>query len=185
MARLAAELRSEIKGDTLVGHAATFRNYARIKNGWEGIARTAFDPVLKDDVPALFNHDMNLVLARTSAGTLRLATDESGLYFEADLGGQSYARDLRESIERGDVNGVSFGFVPDKFERSRFRDGRQLRTHTAMKRLLDVSPTTYPAYEEGTDLMLRSIDLAGLEPEPNKSRLVKARAAALFGGRTT
>lgn len=179
--RLNAELETEMRGNTLSGHAATFKTYARIGGGWEGIARTGFDQVLKDDVPALINHDMNLVLARTSSGTLKLATDDSGLYFEAQLGQQTYARDLRESVQRGDISGCSFGFVPGQVEHRKAKDGHQLRMHTRMKRLLDVSPVTYPAYE-GTDVLLRTLELEEFH-ESSRSRLIKARARVLFGDR--
>lgn len=159
MDRLYAECRAEVQGDRLSGHAAVFGTLARIRNGYEAVERSAVDAVLdRSDVRALVNHDPSKVLARQSAGTLKLATDESGLYFEIpNLPDTSYARDLRESVARGDIDGASFGFAPGKVRRSTAPDGRQVRTHVELGRLFDVSPVTFPAYE-GTDLALRHME---------------------------
>jgi HK97 family phage prohead protease len=175
--RLAVECRSEIRGDTLSGHAAVFDQIARLPRHWEALARTAFDEALErgDDAAALVNHDPSLILGRRSAGTLRLDVDRRGLAFEVDLPDTSYAHDLRTSIGRGDIAGMSFGFVPGKVTDGRARDGRQLRTHTSVARLLDISPVTYPAYQ-GTDLALRAVVL---DTEPNRQRLIRARARCL------
>lgn len=174
---LAVECRSEIRGDTLAGHAAVFDQLARLPKHWERVARSAFDEALErgDDAAALVNHDPSLILGRRSSGTLRLDTDAHGLAFEVDLPDTSYAHDLRASITRGDIAGMSFGFVPGAVTTGRAPDGRQLRTHTSVKRLLDISPVTYPAYE-GTDLALRALVI---EPESNRLRLIRARARAL------
>jgi HK97 family phage prohead protease len=177
--RLGAELRSELAGDRLSGHAAVFERLARLPSTYEAVARSAFDGVLDDDVRALVNHNPDNLLARVGAGTLKLSTDESGLYFEIpQLPNTTYAANLREQIERGDLNGMSFGFIPGTFAMSKAPDGLQVRTHTAVKRLLDVSPVTYPAYE-GTDLVLRQQTFD--QTETNQSRLIKARAAVLLG----
>jgi hypothetical protein len=175
--RLAVECRSEIRGDTLAGHAAVFDQLARLPRHWERMARSAIDQALErgDDAAALVNHDPSLIIGRRSAGTLRLDTDHHGLLFEVDLPETSYARDLRASIVRGDIAGMSFGFIPGADAWSKAPDGRQLRTHTSVQRLLDISPVTYPAYE-GTDLALRAVVI---DAEPNRHRLIRARARAL------
>jgi HK97 family phage prohead protease len=177
--RLAVECRSEITGDTLAGHAAVFDTLAQLPRHYEQMARSAFDEALErgDDAAALVNHDPSLILGRRSAGTLRLDVDRRGLAFEVDLPDTSYARDLRASITRGDIAGMSFGFVAGSHTWGRAPDGRQLRTHTSVKRLLDISPVTYPAYE-GTDLALRALVI---QPEPNRHRLIRARARLLEG----
>src|SRR5262245_12029043 len=97
--RFGVELRAEMAGDTLRGHAAVFGQMARIGAGWEDLGRSAFDAVLKDpstDVRSLINHDPTLLLGRQSAGTLRVSVDSEGLPFEVDLPNTSYANDLRE-----------------------------------------------------------------------------------------
>lgn len=182
--RIGAEFRAEVNGNSLAGHAAVWKGYAAIPADrpryYESLARSAFDRVLTQDVPALVNHDPSLILGRSSAGTLKLSTDDSGLYFEIpQLPNTSYANDLREQVSRGDITGMSFGFIPGDQTNGRAPDGRQLRTHTRIARLLDISPVTYPAYE-GTDLVLRHQTFD--DPlEGNRSRLIKARAAVLLG----
>lgn len=175
MLRAFAELRAEIRGDTLRGHAAVFGALARLPQHYEAIAPGAFTRALEGDTSdprALINHDPSLLLGRRSAGTLRLGVDSQGLEFEVDLGNQSYARDLRESVERGDLRDMSFGFMPGDDEYGRAKDGRQIRTHTSVRELLDVSPVTYPAYQ-GTDLQLRAYTF---DVPASPVRLIRARA---------
>lgn len=176
--RLYAELRAAVvKGDTLAGYAAVFDQATQIRGGWESIAPGAFDDVLArgDDVVALRDHDPTLLLGRTSSGTLRLRTDDQGLGFEVDLPDTAYAHDVRQLVARGDLAGASFGFLPGGDSLSTAGDGRQLRTHTAVKRLLDVSVVALPAYE-GTSVSLRSLLL---DPAPDRrSQLIRARHRA-------
>lgn len=176
--RFHAELRAaEVQGDTLAGHAAVFGQVAQIRGGWEAIGRGAFDAVLgrNEDVVALRDHDPALLLGRTSSGTLRLGTDDEGLTFEVDLPDTAYARDVRELVRRGDLAGASFGFLPGADEITTAPDGRQLRTHTSVKRLLDVSVVALPAYD-GTSVTLRS-----WRPSPGldrRTQLILARHRA-------
>jgi HK97 family phage prohead protease len=177
--RYNVEMRAEVDGNAIVGHASVFGQVANVGPHWEQIERTAFDQVLRStpDTRALINHDPNMVLGRTVSGTLDLDTDGEGLAFRVDLPDTSYANDLRVLVARGDVTGASFGFIPgdDRWERA--PDGRQLRTHTSVSRLLDVSVVTFPAYE-GAGVALRSADFH--HHHPNRSTLVRARARVLF-----
>jgi HK97 family phage prohead protease len=175
--RFHVELRAaEVAGDTLAGHAAVFGQLAEIRGGWEAIDPKAFDEVLTrgDDVVALRDHDPALLLGRTSSGTLRLETDDDGLTFEVDLPDTAYARDVRELVRRGDLAGASFGFLPGRDELGTGPDGRHLRTHTSVKRLLDVSVVAMPAYD-GTNVTLRSYEPPALS---NRTRLILARHRA-------
>lgn len=133
----------------IVGYAALFNKETELMPGLrERIAPGAFDDVLQDDVRALFNHDPNIILAR-SPKTLTLTVDEKGLRYEFTPPNTTDGNNLLESIERGDVNQSSFGFSikKDSFER---RDGAQVRTIEKVKRLYDISPVTYPAYQDTT-----------------------------------
>lgn len=123
----------------------------------ERISERAFNKALKErqDVRALFNHDPNLVLGRTAAGTLRLEKSLRGLDYNITPGKTTVARDVAEHIARGDVTGSSFGFVvlDQRFTHDKERnvDIREIRSVD----LLDVSPVTYPAYKS-TDAGVRS-----------------------------
>lgn len=156
----------EARGDgpgTIEGYAAVFHDESdpgteyklwddRDMVAVERIARGAFKRAIeeKEDCRALFNHDPNLgVLGRVSSGTLRLEEDEKGLRYEADLPDTTLARDLATSIERGDINGSSFGFVvrAESWRQDEAPDGRIRAVRTIEDvELLDVSPVTYPAY---------------------------------------
>jgi HK97 family phage prohead protease len=108
-----------------------------------------------EDVRHLINHDANLVLGRTTAGTTRLERDETGVRVLTDLPDTSYARDLEVSIGRGDVSQMSFGFrvVPcadgtpgDSWDFTNKPATRHLR---AIEKF-DVSTVTFPAYASTT-----------------------------------
>lgn len=131
------------------GYGAVFNQLSENLGGFrEQIAPGAFDSVLEDDVRGLINHDSNLILGRTSAGTLRLGIDERGLNYEIDLPETSYARDLGVSMARGDISQSSFGFFVEDDDWNEDSDGRVVRTITKVGQLLDVSPVTYPAYPQ-------------------------------------
>jgi HK97 family phage prohead protease len=141
------------------GHAAVFNSLSEDLGGFrEQIQPGAFAEAVKnDDVRALFNHDPNLILGRSKAGTLRLFEDEQGLAIEIDPPDTQIARDLMVSMERGDISQMSFGFSIRSGGQSwsKAEDGKKVRTLTNL-RLFDVSPVTYPAYTS-TDVALRSL----------------------------
>ncbi len=131
---------------TLRGHAAVFNVLSEDLGGFrERIAPGAFRDVLGADVRLLVNHKPDHVLARTRAGTLRLSEDTRGLAVEADLPDTTYARDLRESLRRGDLDGMSFRFKVGEEDWSN-EDGGEVRTVRLVERLEDVCLATYPAY---------------------------------------
>ena len=180
MNRFGAEFRAEVDGDTLTGTAVVFSSHAEVKGHLEAVTRAAFEEALgrDDDVKALVNHNPAMVLGSTRSKTLRLATDEHGLRFELDLPDTTYAHDLKELVGRNDVTGMSFGFIPHADAWGRAPDGRQLRTYTSFKRLLDVSPVAYPAYD-GTELYLRSMTFD--RPRTTaRSQLIRLRAAQIL-----
>ena len=152
-----AEFREE--GSTLKGHPATFNDVYDLGMFEERIAPGAFDNVMGDDVRALFNHDPNQILGRTTAGTLRISLDKQGLFSEIDL--PDSAVQLREAITRGDVTQMSFGFTvkKDEWEVLDEETGKERRTITEIGRLYDVSPVTFPA-NPNTDVALRSREAA-------------------------
>lgn len=179
MNRFLVELRAaSLDGRTLYGHAAVFGAHAQIRGAWETLAPTAFDEALRsDDVRALINHDPSKLLGSTSAGTLKVDTDDTGLVFEVQLPNTSYANDLRELVDRGDLRGASFGFIPGADEIGVAPDGRQLRTHTSVKHLLDVSAVTFPAYD-AAEVALRH-RLFRPPTDDLRTSLIRARHRAL------
>lgn len=168
----------EVDGNLkVVGHASVYNRLSENLGGFrEIIAPGAFDEVLENDVRALINHDSNLILARTTSGTLKLSVDEKGLRYEFDMPETSYGKDLAVSMERGDITQSSFAFTveEDKWET---KDGEDLRTITKVKRLFDVSPVTYPAYPDADDLVIAKRSLSvykeTLKREQEEKDLVK------------
>lgn len=158
-----------LTGNRLGGYAAVFGENADLgSRGVERVAVGSLDRALKtSDTRALYNHDPMYVLGRQSAGTLRLAADSQGLEYEVDLPKTSYAADLRELVERGDITGASFAFVPDVTE----YDAGVL-VHLDVADLVDVSPVTYPAYA-GASTEARSRPLVASR---QRSQLIRARA---------
>lgn len=144
----------------IAGHAAKFDVLSEDLGGFrERIAPGAFAKTITSaDIRALWNHDANIVLGRNKAGTLRLWEDISGLAYEVDAPETQLVRDMcLAPIGRGDVNQCSFGFVTvlDKWAKV---DGEWLRTLLEVE-LFDVSPVTYPAYQQ-TDVAVRSLEQA-------------------------
>lgn len=121
----------------------------------ERVARGAFARACRegDDCRALYNHNSDAVLGRTTSGTLRLEEDEKGLKYSVDLPDTTLARDLASLVDRGDINGSSFGFVVEQesWRESEEPDGKRVAVRTIESvRLLDVGPVTYPAYSSTT-----------------------------------
>lgn len=157
----------------LIGYAAVFyraddpgTEFEMWPGAVERIMPGAYDSALSrpDDVRALFNHDTDHVLGRTSAGTLRLSVDAVGLRYEIDMPETQFARDLAASIERGDISGSSFSFrdlkrtwIDDTSTPLEIREVHDVE-------LFDVGPVTFPAYDAASvSVAKRSRELASEE----------------------
>ena len=151
------ELREEGGTLTAIGYAATFNRLSSNLGGFvERVAPATFRSTLnQSDVRALFNHEADHLLGRSSTGTLRLSEDDHGLRYEIDLPATTLGRDVAELLRRGDISGSSFGFRTISDEWSETDDGYPLRTLTEVA-LRDVGPVTFPAYSS-TEASLRSL----------------------------
>ncbi|KKM07194.1 hypothetical protein LCGC14_1736420 [marine sediment metagenome] len=79
----------------------------------------ATEALKRSDPRLLYGHNSNslLPIARASAGTLRATETKKGVDIEADPPQKNQFVDaLIESIERGDVREMSFGFTVEKDE---------------------------------------------------------------------
>lgn len=159
------EVRLADEGRTVEGYAAVFNQPTMIGKVEEVVAPGAFEGRLDDDIVALFNHDWNMPLARSKngEGSLQVRVDEHGLYYRFELGNQTYAQDLAESIKRGDVRGSSFGFVVREDDYEKKSDGSYRRTIKKLARIADVSPVVNPAYPQ-TSVKMRDA-IAALEEQ--------------------
>lgn len=131
------------------GYFAVFDSNYEIAPGMsESIAPGAFDKTLSGDIRALINHDTTLVLGRTKANTLQLRTDSHGLWGHIDINpNDSDAMNLYNRVQRGDVDQCSFGFDIIS-EETDFREDGSIHWTIKEVELYEVSPCTFPAYEE-------------------------------------
>jgi HK97 family phage prohead protease len=139
---------------TVTGYAAVFNSRSNDLGGWfEVIKPGAFAKALSSgqEVRALFNHEPNYVLGSTKSGTLRLSEDDKGLRYEVDLPRTSYASDLVSLLERGDIRGSSFAFLPTATPTW----SGSVREVSEVE-LYDVSIVTSPAYDAATVISVRS-----------------------------
>ena len=169
------ETRTEKREDgstTITGHAAVFNQMSSDLGGFkEIIAPNAFANALNDenlDCRCLINHDPNLILGRSTSGTLRLEETNEGLQYSFDVPDTTYGRDLIISMERGDITQSSFAFTIEDDSWETTEDG-EVRTINKVRNLYDCSPVTYPAYPDADDLTLAKRSLAVYkEKEENK-----------------
>ncbi len=155
-------------GRTIEGYAALFNSRTEIWTGFfEEIAPGAFKNAIgKSDVRALFNHDQNRILARTSSGTLQIGEDSKGLWYRFEMPDTTEGNDLLVMIRRGDISQSSFAFTVRASEWIEEADGSTLRVITDCEMLYDVSPVTYPAYQDTSVTARKKAEEAPKKPEP-------------------
>ena len=162
----AGELVVETRSDgraAIVGYAAVYNRLSLDLGGFkEEILPGAFDRILAKrgkDVVALFNHDSNIVLGRSSSGTLELSSDDKGLRYVVTP--PVSRADVLELIQRRDVRGSSFAFTVGK-DGEAFRtgeDGKAVRQIREVSGLYDVGPVLVPAYPStSASVAMRSYD---------------------------
>jgi HK97 family phage prohead protease len=165
--RMADEQRKKIGG-----YAAVFNRYSDNLGGFiEQVAPSFFNKSRADgwpDVIARYNHDDNMLLGTTGAGTLNLQIDETGLLYEVDP--PQSRLDILELVGRGDVRKSSFAFrTYDQGDEWAVNDlGNVVRTLISGQ-LVDVAPVNRPAYPDST---------AGLRSAAGKALLAAQDLAA-------
>jgi HK97 family phage prohead protease len=164
------ELRSADDGAPLIGgYASVYETDSSDLGFIETMKTGAFEGRTSDDVVALFNHNADFVLARTTSGTLQLRNDERGLYFEAQLDTTDPDTErVLSKIRRGDVHQCSFAFTVAPGGDRWFEDGNTLRREiNTVGQLFDVSVVTYPAYPD-TSCFARDLVTAYAESRDGK-----------------
>lgn len=154
------ETRAAAAGIIISGYAARFYDPSdpgtetQIEpTKFERIAPGAFRAALqRDDVRALLNHNPDLLLGRTSSGTLRLWEDSKGLRYEIHPPDTEAGRTVAELIRRGDLTGASFAFKMIRQQlTTEHRNGRNVTIRTLLEVSLgDVSVATFAAYAGAT-----------------------------------
>lgn len=146
----------------LVGYASVFNSESVISDwfsDWrEEVSPGAFKKTIREgDIRALFNHDPNIVLGRNKAGTLELREDEHGLHTVIRPPDNEWGRPVMDAVRRGDVSGMSITFQVIKQQMEYPPKGTEGMPKRTIKeaRLMDVSPVTFPAFEQ-TEIAARA-----------------------------
>lgn len=163
------ETREDGENLSIEGYFAVFNSIYEIVPGMsESIAPGAFSKTLSGDIRALINHDTTLVLGRTKANTLQLREDNHGLWGHIDINpNDTDAMNLYERVKRGDVDQCSFGF-DILSEETDFRDDGSVHWTIKEVELYEVSPCTFPAYEE-TNISARAKEREDLIKRKNEA----------------
>lgn len=163
------ETREDGENLSIEGYFAVFNSIYEIVPGMsESIAPGAFSKTLSGDIRALINHDTTLVLGRTKANTLQLREDSHGLWGHIDINpNDTDAMNLYERVKRGDVDQCSFGF-DILSEETDFRDDGSVHWTIKEVELYEVSPCTFPAYEE-TNISARAKEREDLLRRKNEA----------------
>jgi HK97 family phage prohead protease len=146
----------------------------------EVIRPEAFKRTLNEgiDLRAFFGHDPDKVLGRQSVGTLQVHVDHHGVHVEIDPPSPPEPPNLLQSIERGDISGMSFSFqlMPGGDEVK--RENNQVVRYVEDMRVFEVSVVSMPAYEQtSVDVTLRARFADVFYPAPRIADL-HARAEA-------
>lgn len=169
------------RGKTITGRPIVFGQKTDL--GWydEIIERGALDTTDLKDVRLLVNHNVDMIpLARsrnnTENSTMQLTADDNGLLIRADLDTEnnSDSKSLYSAVGRGDIDGMSFMFTVDKDSWDDVDSDHPVRHIRSIKRVLEVSVVTFPAYSQASVQargLSDALDSAKESLESERSRL--------------
>lgn len=154
----------------ITGRPIVYNSLTDIGYFWEQIAPGALDHTDLRDVRLLINHDTSRIpLARSRRNnensTMQLIPVVEGMDFRADIDieNNAEARALYSAIERGDISGMSFMFIIDGEEWTDLDTDKPTRTITSISKVYEISAVTFPAYEDTSINVQRSLDNEALE----------------------
>lgn len=153
-------------GLMLRGHGAVFNKWTTI-DSWEGrfterIMPGAFTKTLKESgskVRLQFDHGQHPMIGSLPIGAIKeLREDAKGLFVEARLSDNWLVQPVRDAIDNGSIDGMSFRFqvVAETWAKE---DTDMPERSISEVRLIELGPVVWPAYA-GTDVGVRSSELA-------------------------
>ncbi len=157
------ELRKDGEGVKLSGMPIVYGKKSEDMGFIEYVdAGAAKKAIKRSDVRALYGHnsDTLLPIGRQSAKTLRLKELDEGVDIEIDPPKRnSFVDALIESIERGDIREMSFGFTVAKDEWTYPKNNKEpvVRHIIEFEQIYDVSYVTFAAYND-TSVALRKME---------------------------
>jgi HK97 family phage prohead protease len=141
------EVRTTADGHKQVsGYAIVFNSKSVDLGGFTEICSPSMlDRTLKEspDILLLRDHKQELLLGRTTAGTLELKTDARGLAFTVTLPKSAIGDDTAENVRLGNLTGCSFGFVTVSDDWVQTEDSKVVRTLLDID-LFEISITSFP-----------------------------------------
>ena len=148
--------RDEEHGSFLSGTPIVYEAWTDL--GWydERIADGALADTDLKDVRFLVNHNTDMIpLARSrnnnANSTMQMeVVDGVGMNIRVNLDTENNAeaQALYAAVERGDISGMSFMFTVDGDNWEDIDSNHPKRTITAIRRVMEVSAVTFPAYEQ-------------------------------------
>lgn len=177
--------RDEEHGSFLSGTPIVYEAWTDL--GWydERIADGALADTDLKDVRFLVNHNTDMIpLARSrnnnANSTMQMEViDGVGMNIRVNLDTENNAeaKALYSAVERGDISGMSFMFTVDGDNWEDIDSNHPKRTITAIRRVMEVSAVTFPAYEQ-TSISTRGLADA-LENAKASLESVKAEKRAI------
>lgn len=160
-------------GFTMEGYAAVFGAATRI-DSWEGrfdevIEPGAFKRSISLRTPVLqFDHGHDVATGSVPIGAIEeLREDDHGLFVRARLHDNARVEPIRQAIESGAIDGMSFRF---RVTREQWDETGDVPLRSIQEvDLFELGPVVFPAYE-ATTVGVRSL-LAGLSGD-ERSRLI-------------
>lgn len=177
--------RDEERGTYLTGTPIVYDAWTNL--GWydEKIADGALKDTDLKDVRFLVNHNTDMIpLARSrnnnANSTMQMeVVDGVGMNIRVNLDTENNAeaKALYSAVERGDISGMSFMFSINSDTWEDIDSDHPKRTITEIKKVMEVSAVTFPAYEQ-TSISARGLDEA-LENAKSSLESVKAEKRAI------
>lgn len=129
---------------TIEGRAIPFNTPSPNREGFrETIAPEAVEGVFeKSDVFLLYNHDKSkgfLARNKMGKGSLQIDVREDGVYFSFVPGSDNLSMYIKDRIQRGDLDEMSFAFTVESDTWVKGDDGVYDRTINKFERLYDLS----------------------------------------------
>ena len=153
----------EVRGNTIEGLAVPFERDSLMiaPDMVEVIDRNCEICYPDAGAVALYNHNSDMILGRTTNGTMELEPGDDGLYMRLRPVATRYAEDIKELVRTETVAGMSIGFIPldEEFEEFGFTDPVNMekrpgkhygRIRVKRMELHEVSLVPLPAYPDTT-----------------------------------
>lgn len=170
------------------GYGAVFDEESSDLGGFVEIIEPGFfDDVLDNDVRGLWNHNDDIPLGRSSNNTLDIAQDSTGLQYVIYINeDDSEALSKYQKVKRGDVSQSSFAFFVKRKDLGDDIDGDEWKVagdkivrvlkKGGCRELFDVSPVTYPAYQQASAQARSRAELLRRDLNPSDSTDPDAQA---------